>query len=412
MLAALFIAASSGTSFAQAGCDDTDGMNALDAEIRKNYPKNATVKAAIDAGKSYLEKYGACEVAKEFVDWMKVQMPKWEERHKKWEVDQKLAALYKRFDAGITGDNADEVFAAGKEILAAKPDDLNIMVPMAMSGILQSYKNNPKFADESLRISKTVIAKLKAGAEPTKKNPQGVGTYGALKLEFTKEELLDELPYGNAYITYWVKKERKTALPMYYEISQSAGKYKNEPRVYGSIGDHYVEEVAKLGEEIAAMIAKQKAMATDEEKEKIDVDIKAKVGLFNGYSERAIDAYARAHKVAPTATASDTTYKNELLKKIQVLYVRRFDKETGMDAYIAATTAKPFPNPTSEVTPINDPDPVTTTTSGVGAATGNGVGAASGNGVGAANGNGVGTPQGSAANRPTATPAKPVVKKP
>jgi hypothetical protein len=177
-------------------------------------------------------------------------------------------------------------------------------------------------------------------------------------------------------------------------LSQSKGRFKDEPRVFAAIGDYYVTEAAKLGTEIASMIEKQKAMATDEEKEKIDVDIKAKVGLFNGYTERAIDAFTRAHKVAPTATANDKTYKDTLFKTISDLYKRRFDKEAGMNEYMTATLAKPFPNPTSEVTPINDPDPVTTSTTGSVPA------------AGAPNGNG-------AANTSTGTkPAAPVAKKP
>ena len=365
MLAALVIAAGAASSYAQAGCDETDKINELDAKIRENYGKNTTVKIAVDAGKEFLEKFGSCEAPKEFIDWMKAQMPKWEERAKRQADLEVMGPKYKRFDAGITGDNADEVFAAGKEILVAKPGDLNIMVPMAMSGILQSYKNNPKYADESLKLSSEIIAKLKAGAEATKKNPQGVGTYGALKLEFTKDELLDELPYGNAYMTFWVKKDKKAALPLYYAISQGSGKYKNEPRVYASIGEYYVEEASKLGTEIATMIAKQKAMATDEEKEKIDVDIKAKVGLFNGYTERAIDAFARANKVAGSTTPAEKAFKDELFKRVQDLYKRRFDKDSAManlNDYVATSIAKPFPNPTSEVTPINDPETVTTTT--------------------------------------------------
>jgi hypothetical protein len=372
MLAAIFIAAGVGSSYAQASCDDMDAINGLDAKIRANYAKNATLKVAIDAGKEFLEKFGKCPGTEEFVTWLNGQMPTWETRYTKFNAGEKTKALFSRFDAGINSDNADEIFAAGKEILAVQPDNLNIMVPMAMTGILQSYKNNNKYSDESLRLSKTIIAKLKAGAEATKKNAQGVGTYGALKLEFTKDEILDELNYGTAYVTYWVKKDKKSALPLYYEISQSSGKFKGEPRVYATIGEYYVEEAAKLGAEIATMITKQKAMTTDEEKEKIDVEIKAKVGLFNGYTERAIDAFSRAHKIAPTATAADKTYKDTLFKTISDLYKRRFDKEAGMNEYIAATLAKPFPNPTSEVTPINDPEPATTTTTSATPAPANG----------------------------------------
>lgn len=415
MLAALFIAAGSTTSLAQAGCDDTEKINELDAKIRANYNKKATRKIAIDAGKEFLEKFGSCEASAEFTTWLKGQMPDMEKRYAQDVFEAEMGALFKRFDAGITSDNADEVFSAGSAILAKQPDNLNIMVPMAMTGILQVYKNNNKYADESVRLGKTIIAKLKGGAEATKKNPQGVGTYGALKLEYTKEEAIDELSYGTAYITYAVKKDMKTALPMYYDLTQTSNKYKNEPRVFGAIGDYYVAEAGKLGQEIAAMIEKQKTLPTDEEKVKFDAEIKAKVGLFNGYTERAIDAFARAHKVAPTATAADKTYKDKLFQTIQELYKRRFDKDaamTGLNQYIASAVAKPFPNPTSEVTPVVDPDPVTTTTTtgGVGAASGTGAGAASGTGIGAASGKGVGA---AGTTAKTAAPtAKPVAKKP
>src|SRR5262249_11436954 len=146
--------------------------------------------------------------------------------------------------------------------------------------------------------------------------------------------------------------------------------------------------------EIAKMIEKQKTLATDDEKVKYDAEIKAKVGLFNGYTERALDAFGRANNVAPSGTPTEKTYKDGIYKQIQALYKRRFDKDTGLDQYMAAALAKPFPNPTSEVAPINDPEPAETTNTSVGAANGTGVGAAKGTSAGAANGTGVGTPSG------------------
>jgi hypothetical protein len=361
ILAAVFVAAGSTTSFAQAGCDNPEEIEALDKKIRENYGKIATIKIAIDSGKQFLEKYGACEAPKEFADWVKAQLPAWESRYAKFNEGEEMKKLFARFDAGITSDNPDEVYSAGREILAKQPDNLNIMVPMAMSGILASYKNNNKYADDAVKLSNTIVSKLKSGAVATKKNPAGEGTYGALKLEFTKQEALDELAYGMAYITHSVKKDKKAALPMYYEISQTSPKYKNEPRVYATIADYYLQEAARLGDEIAKMIEKQKTLPTDEEKFKFDAEIKAKVGLFNGYTERALDALARAHKVAPSATAAEKTFKDALYKQITDLYKRRFDKDAGLNEYIAAAIAKPFPNPNSEVTPINDPEPVETT---------------------------------------------------
>jgi len=49
-------------------------------------------------------------------------------------------------------------------------------------------------------------------------------------------------------------------------------------------------------------------------------------------------------------------------------YFQRFGKNEGVDAWMATTTAKPFVDPTTPVTPISDPDPVKTTTTTSGAA--------------------------------------------
>jgi hypothetical protein len=91
-------------------------------------------------------------------------------------------------------------------------------------------------------------------------------------------------------------------------------------------------------------------------------EIEAKIALFNGYAERAMDAFGRAHKLAPSSTPAEKTYKDNIYKAIEDLYKSRFEKETGINEYIAATIAKPFPNPMSEVKPISDPKAETSTT--------------------------------------------------
>jgi len=419
VLAAGILAAGSTAAFAQAGCDNPEEIEALDKKIRENYQKGATLKVAIESGKTFLEKYGACEAPKEFADWVKAQMPKWEERQRKIDEGVATGALFTKFDGGIAASKYDDVYAAGKELVAKEPDNVHVMIPMGLIGLTESFKQNFKYNDDALRYAKLAIDKLNSGAGKPKMTKEGTpvlnkdGKPAYSTWDFSKEEAIDELTYAIAYINFYAKKDKKTALPIYYQLSQSNGKYKNEPRVYATIGGYYLEEAGKLGDEIAKMIEKQKTLATDDEKVKYDGDIKAKVGLFNGYTERAIDAFARAHKVAPSATAAEKTYKDTLFKQVQELYKRRFDKEANLNEYVAATLAKPFPNPMSEVTPINDPDPaVTTNTTGVGAANGSGTGAANGNGVGAANGSGAGMAGRGNTTSATTRPAAPAPKKP
>jgi hypothetical protein len=66
-----------------------------------------------------------------------------------------------------------------------------------------------------------------------------------------------------------------------------------------------------------------------------------------------MDAYSRAYKFAK---ADQKAFKDSTYQKIQALYKARFDKTDGLDGYIASTTAKPLADPTSPVTPIEDPE--------------------------------------------------------
>ena len=370
---AVFTAAVLGLSavqgFAQDACTDTDAQTALYTKFTELYPKKdlESRKAAVAAGKEFLEKYGACETVKEQVDYFKTAVPALEKSVGDMVAAEDRKKLFGRFDAAVNSDNADEILAAGKEILAKQPDNLNIMVPMAMIGLVKSYAKDNKYADDSLRYAQMALTDLKGGKPCNRKDKAGNETCGVLKWEMQRAEAINELTYATAYLKYYAKGDKKGALPVYYELSQGTSKYKDEPRVYATIGDYYMGEKNRLGSEIQALIEKQKAAPTDEEKEKFEAEIKGKVGLFNGYLERAIDAFGRAQKVAPSASATEKTYKEALQKTVQDLYKQRFEKDTGLTEFIAASIAKPFPNPTSEVTPINDPEPVTTTTTGTAA---------------------------------------------
>lgn len=413
MLLAAFMAVGTTAGFAQDNCADVDGYTALDAKIRENIGKIATLQIAVDSGKQYLEKYGECEATKDFAEWLKIQIPKWEERLEKKRLGDILTALFARYDDGIKLEKYDESYAAGKEILTKQPDNIHIILPLGLIGLYQSYNNNYKYNDDTVRFANMALAKFKSGvAQPKtdkdgkpKLDKNGKPLYGVFQFEMNKEDAISELTYALGYINFWAKKDKKAALPYYYEVSQMEGRYQKEPRVFATVGSYYLEEAGKLGTEIAALIKKLEAATTDEEKLKLDGEAKAKVGLFNGYTERAMDAFGRARSVAPDKTPAEKKYKDDINKTLQDLYKRRFEKTDGLDTWVATSVAKPFPNPTSEVTPIIDPEPETTTTSSIGAANGSGVGAANGSGQGAANGSGVGAANGRGVGTPAAKPA-------
>ena len=364
-----FTAAATTAVHAQA-CAEADAIAAADAVIRANFPKIATLKVAIDAAKVYLEKYGECESTKDFSGWLKAQLPDWEKKVKLEDDRVWSKPRVDKFDNGIKTAKFEDAYAAGAELLTKYPDNMNLILPLGLIGLYESYKNNFKYNDDTIRYAQLAIGKFKAGGVESKKDKDGKPVldstgkelYGSFQFVRNKDEALSELNYALAHINYYGKKDRKVALPYYYEVTQMPGIYKNEPRLYVTLGSYYGEESAPIAKEIVALIEKQKAASTDEEKVDIDVEIKAKEAIYKGYTERALDAYSRAYSAADEKNASEKTLKAGVYKTLQTLYEGRFEKKDGLDAYILATTSKPLPNPTSEVTPVLDPEPAKATT--------------------------------------------------
>lgn len=361
VLAAAFVAFSATQGFAQDPCADTDAQTALYEKFTALYPKTdlASKEEAVSVAKQFLEKYGACETVKTQNDYFKTAIPALELGIKQLKDKLWMDERIKRFDDGIKANNADEVYAAGKEILTKQAENINIMIPMGVIGAYQSNaSNNFKYTDDGLRFANLALSKINAGAQFIKTGAKA----GAYQYEFTKPEALNELKFAVAYLSYYGKKDKTVALPLYYELTQTGGVFKEDPRIYGTIGDYYVEQRKPLAEQIRLKIAEQqKEGEAVEVKEAREEEIKKLVALFNGYNERILDAYGRAYKVTKD-TPANKAYRDNLYKIMQDVYKSRFDKETGLDAYIATTVAKPFPNPTSEVTPVSDPEPAKTTT--------------------------------------------------
>ena len=373
LLAAAFVGGGAVTASAQDACADADAQGALYGEFTALYPKTdiASRKAAIEKAKQFLEKYGACEALKEQNDYFKKALPAMEDAVKKIEEGQELGRLFKRFDDAVAQDPAAskpaEVYTVGKEILAKQPDNINIIVAMGLVGAAQSTAaNNYQYSNDGLQYANMALSKLKGGAKLTKKNPKGEEVVGVYWTERTRPDALADLNYAVAYLNYFGKKDKTTALPLFYELAQTT--HKDNPLIYGIIGDYYVEQRKPIAEQIRLKIEEQRKAETPEERKiALEDEIKQQVAIFNGYNERILDAYGRAYK-STKDTPANKAYRDNLYKIMQGVYKSRFDKDTGLDAYISSTVTKPFPNPTSTVTPVTDPEPVKTTTSGASAA--------------------------------------------
>lgn len=400
LVAAIMAVGAIGT-FAQDPCGDAAALTNLDAKVRETYNDKSLAgrKAFVETGKQFLEKFGACEPGKDLAAWLNVQIPANEKKIKEMEEQAKVDALIKRFNAGLTSKTWDEVYAAGKELMQMRPLEFNgIQMALGSIGLDETAKvpSVTKWNEETLRFARQSISDLEAGK--TFKPGFGVAPFSYK----SKDDAIGWMNYTIGYIYFFDKKDKKQGLSYLYKASQAMSDTKNIPIIYSSIGAYYFDEVKKLAIEVTELEKKQDPTATEEVQKALVDQIKAKVALVNGHAEAAIDAYARALNVAKLDTARyKKEYTDSLNKTMQDLYNVRFGKMDGFDTFISNTVKKPMPNPTMPVSPISDPDPVTTTVT-----SGSEAGGANGTGTGATNGAAVSGPKTTTPVKATTTGAK------
>lgn len=424
LILAAVIALGAVAGLAQDPCADVEAMNKAQDDFDVLYKQGAAnfdARArAIQSGKEFLEKYSACPPAQVRVDWLKLNIPKMEERLIRDRIAKEEKDLVVRFDGALRSKNWDEAFAAGKVILSKYPDKYRpAEIALATLGGDEAFKNNFKYNDDALKYAKQSIADLEANKPFVLKNEKGedvtrlgISEKGAYDFEFrTKEDALGWMNMYIGYITSVAQKNKSAALPYLYKSTLGNTEASKQPTAFELIGGYYFDELNKIIEQIQIKSKDQKDTDTPEVAQKKVDELKALVAMSNGTAERAMDAFARA-----ATLAKDATYKAKMKKNVEDAYKVRFGNTTGVDAWIANAVKAPFTNPTTPIQPISDPEPAKTTD-------GTGAGGGNGTNTGTPTGTGIGTPSATAttaAPKPatttttTTTTAKPktVVKKP
>ena len=305
-------------------------------------PSDEKLKVAIAAGEEYLQKFGADPLNKEIVDYINKQLPVL----KKVVADNTVVA---RFNQSVPAKNWDEAFSAGKEILAKNPDNVDVMLILASIGFDNAVATPPvdKYNADAVAIAKNAIQKINEGKTSVGGNYGAFGKYEYKTDKFAdgKSNALGWMNYTVGYIMYNRQNMKKEALPFLYKATQANSGTKSIAEIYRSIGAWYLDEFNRIGLERKAKIEANNNEDNDE--------TKTLLALQMGYTERAIDAYSRASKIANANPDAAKEYKDGLLSRIKELYAIRFEGKTdGLDAYTATLTAKPFPDPTTPVTPV------------------------------------------------------------
>ncbi len=385
MLLATFSAAAVTTGFAQ-------DAQAEKAALYKTYTDNYAAKEvekkqiALDAAKSYVEKFGANAEDKEQVDYFKKAIPDLEkgiENSKKAVILQQQTAandkLLDRFNTAVKGTNnianPSETYAAGKDIVALNNDfQLDVLLVLGSVGFDQASAATPvdTYNNDTIEYAKTAIQKLEANT-PSKTKNYGVYGYSYKTDKLAngqtnpngyadgKSNALGAMNYNIGYILYYRQgkdnpAKKKEALQYLYKATQYNSSTKKNPYIYRTIGAWYLDEAIRIDKERTELL-KTKGNKDDEQ-------TLAMVGEQKGYADRAIDAYSRAYKLAKANPKTEKAYTDDLYSRLKELYAFRYDGKTdGIDAFVAKVDATPLPDPTTAITPVKvEPTAPTTPT--------------------------------------------------
>src|SRR5215213_5735016 len=352
-------------AFQDAACTE-DAKTALYQSFLKNL--KADQAKAYDDAKKYLACPASGEVTEaqqKIVDYLKTFVGKYEKETKK--------ILFR--DLLYNKQKYAEAYALGKEILAAEPDNLQVLVDLGTNAYLLPPLKNAALTAEGLGYAQKALAALDSGKTLEKWDPLG-----------SKDVAVSYLNYSIGTLT--LEKDPGGTLKNLIKSAQFETPLKKSPYTYAYIAGAYeTGPYAKMSEEYKTCCS-----GKDE-----TPDSKLMLANINQIVDRMIDAYARAVALAGTDTkfAQDKTGWNESLTTWYKY--RNSNKTDSMDQLVAGVLTKPLPPEPTPLTSLPATTPAVTTPAG---------------NSGAPQGNGAGTGNGAAPATSTPAGAKPAGTKP
>ena len=279
-----------------------------------------------DQPKAYenAKKYLACpaaadatEATQKIIDYLKKWSTAYEEGSRKSKLPQLLYNDHKY----------PEAYALGRELLAADPENLKVLIDLGANGYLVSGLNQPQLNNDALNAAKKAISLLDAGKTVDDWTPLS-----------GKDEALAYLNYTIGVFT--LQNDPSAALKNLIKAAQSETPLKKSPQTYAYIGGSYEEGLyAKLSAEYTAKYKGQNETP----------ESKLLLANINQVVDRMVDAYARAVNLAGNDSKL-ATQKATWNERLTEWYKYRHNQTTdGLNEMVAGVLSKPLP---PEPTPL------------------------------------------------------------
>jgi hypothetical protein len=309
----------------------TEAKEALYQSFLKN--RQADQAKAYDDAKKYL----ACpapaqvtEAQQKIIDYLKKWVTAYEEGTRKIKY-REFIYNEKKYVEG---------YALGKEILAAEPENLKVLVDLGANGYLVAPLKNASLNAEAVTYARKALQLIESGKTIDDWEPLAGKDVATAYLNFTIGSLtLENDPAG--------------ALKNLLKAAQFETPLKKSPYTYAYIAGAYeTGPYAKQSEEY-----KRIYLNKDETPES-----KLALANINQIIDRMIDAYARAVALSGT-DAKFAAQKPVWQESLTTWYkYRNGDKTDGMNELVAGILAKPLPPEPTPLTvlPATSPAPAAT----------------------------------------------------
>jgi hypothetical protein len=300
----------------------------------------AAQKTAYEAGKEYLQKYGADN--DEYVVAVKKWVDKYEAATIGFERQKKFADAVKQAE---TTKVYAPVFAAGREIITAEPENLAVLLTLSTAGSLNVAKG--KDSDKSLYADSIAHTRqLMSLIEAGKATPADLKYVNEAP---NRETALAWLTYRLGLFTR--ESSPDEAVGHLLKAAQGTTAVKNEPSLYFYLAQAYESEYQKLAADYKARFEGKEA--TDESR--------MAAAKLEQVLDRIIDAYARAVALTTKTDAASAGFKTAVTAQLTELYKQRRGSEAGIQEFVSGSASRRLPLPTDPV-PTPTPAPAAAAT--------------------------------------------------
>lgn len=296
----------------------------------------AKQKSAYEAGKQFLSK--CTDENDAYVKAVKKWVTKYEDAVVKFEARENFR---KAGEEAARTKSYGPLFAAGKALAAAEPDNVSLMLALSNAGELNAgagtaYDKN--LDADAVNFTRRALQAIESG----KGTPEEFKQLNATN----KDEAAALLNYRLGLFLRTSSPEE--AANNLLKAAQSTAPVKSEPSLYYYLGDAYTfGDYKKLADDYNTRFAG---------KDETDESRLAQAKLNQAF-DRILDAYARAIALNTKTDPASTKFKNDTMAKLTNLYKQRHDgSDAGLNELISGSAARRLPLPTD---PVPTPAPMT-----------------------------------------------------